>query len=689
MIENDEIIIDDEIINEYQSKLHPSKKETKENISKNENSNDKNQIEIEHYNNINKIIEDENIENNNKDDLINDIHEIKNNIGINNHINNEINDIKRISDINKNNDLLGQIHSTEKKENNIDIIIINSKNENSNISNRRDSTHINGNTTISKKEESIQKFIESNFQNKNNNDQKNILLKSNNIYDENEEYKSIDNILNYKNYKNQRNINNNNNNKKLYFTETNIQGSTLKNNSQKSSTTISSIQEYSKKMRNEISSPLTILIEEPNKKIRKKNINYKLNNLSPKIYMKKKFVNKYNFHPLQFRIKRIEEEVEKQNNYYFQKAMKDLQIKFDKEKKNKEKQKHIFELHKKLEEKLKFMEEKRNILYNEKLNKIMQKQNLSSNKDNNKNNLKKKSEKSYTNRTPKKKVDINNNIKTIDSYNSNNDKKNKLPLIENMSRNELIKLMKEKNEEEFCLNTIKQLKENEINHRNNYIRQLNIINNNLLKKNKLYKQRSERCIIANKKKELELENYLQKDILKRYNIKEILSRERSAKKEKYKENIMKNYEGVKEKKELIEKGEEKKIKEIIKKLNKNIKRDINENNERLLFSNLQKENYNKCNEDNNIFYNEILMKQEKNIMIVNDLQKEEPNTKQEIIKRTLEEQNQKMKQLKSLDKFLDKMDKKIINNQSEETKIKVFKQIEKEKKEKEDELLQQ
>ena len=83
------------------------------------------------------------------------------------------------------------------------------------------------------------------------------------------------------------------------------------------------------------------------------------------------------------------------------------------------------------------------------------------------------------------------------------------------------------------------------------------------------------------------------------------------------------------------------------------------------------------------------MKQEKNIIIVNDLQKEEPNTKQEIIKRTLEEQNQKMKQLKSLDKFLDKMDKKIINNQSEETKIKVFKQIEKEKKEKEDELLQQ
>ena len=688
MIENDEIIIDDEIINEYQSKLHPSKKETKENISKNENSNDKNQIEIEHYNNINKIIEDENIENNNKDDLINDTHEIKNNFGINNHINNEINDIKRISDINKNNDLLGQIHSTEKKENNIDTII-NSKNENSNISNRRDSTHINGNATISKKEESIQKFIESNFQNKNNNDQKNILLKSNNIYDENEEYKSIDNILNYKNYKNQRNINNNNNNKKLYFTETNIQGSTLKNNSQKSSTTISSIQEYSKKMRNEISSPLTILIEEPNKKIRKKNINYKLNNLSPKIYMKKKFVNKYNFHPLQFRIKRIEEEVEKQNNYYFQKAMKDLQIKFDKEKKNKEKQKHIFELHKKLEEKLKFMEEKRNILYNEKLNKIMQKQNLSSNKDNNKNNLKKKSEKSYTNRTPKKKVDINNNIKTIDSYNSNNDKKNKLPLIENMSRNELIKLMKEKNEEEFCLNTIKQLKENEINHRNNHIRQLNIINNNLLKKNKLYKQRSERCIIVNRKKELELENYLQKDILKRYNIKEILSRERSAKKEKYKENIMKNYEGVKEKKELIEKGEEKKIKEIIKKLNKNIKRDINENNERLLFSNLQKENYNKCNEDNNIFYNEILMKQEKNIMIVNELQKEEPNTKQEIIKRTLEEQNQKMKQLKSLDKFLDKMDKKIINNQSEETKIKVFKQIKKEKKEKEDELLQQ
>ena len=73
-------------------------------------------------------------------------------------------------------------------------------------------------------------------------------------------------------------------------------------------------------------------------------------------------MNKYNYRPLQYRIKKIEEEVEKQNKYDYQRVMKELQLKYDKERKDKEKERNIIEFHKKLEEKLKSMKEKRTIL---------------------------------------------------------------------------------------------------------------------------------------------------------------------------------------------------------------------------------------------------------------------------------------------------------------------------------------
>jgi hypothetical protein len=49
--------------------------------------------------------------------------------------------------------------------------------------------------------------------------------------------------------------------------------------------------------------------------------------------MKKKVVNNYNFHPLQYRIKMIEEEIQKQNNYDFDRCMKELQMQYEKKKK--------------------------------------------------------------------------------------------------------------------------------------------------------------------------------------------------------------------------------------------------------------------------------------------------------------------------------------------------------------------
>ena len=212
--------------------------------------------------------------------------------------------------------------------------------------------------------------------------------------------------------------------------------------------------------------------------------------------------------------------------------------------------------------------------------------------------------------------------------------------------------------------------------------------------NKLYKQRSENCLISNKNKAAKLEeNFLEKDIMRRYNIKQIISRERSAKKIKINGIMIKNKEEVKEKKELLEKEEKKKIDQIVKKLNKEIKKEINEKKERDHFSILQKENYDKCNREIDNYYNELILKRGENLLIINDLQKDEQNEKQEIIKKSLKEQNKKNIKLRYLENYIEKMDKNNINNQSEGTKRKIFlkkRRIEERiKKEQEEDLLYQ
>ena len=508
MIQNDEIIIDDNIIKEKEVQ---SKEiiEEKDNIKNNKNLNldedDENGIELQEIENENNKINENLIENEND----------SNNININNKINYDDNIIYK-NDINNINN---QKYASNLKE---DI-------ENKKIfskSNKLNNMNLNDDIITSQtKEELIQQNLDLNNEVKNNNETKNNIVgqlnKNNNkTIDENEDYQSIEKILNYKDKNiNQRNEkqNNFNKNNKLYFTETNIEDLQSKKEIQKLGNMISSIPEYSKNFK--FASPnksLTLQIAKALPKMTKNSINLKLNNLSPQIYMKKKYVNKYNFHPLQYRIKKIEEEIEKQNIYDFERVMKDIQLKYDKEKKNKEKEKHIFEHNKKLEEKLKYMEEKRNILLEQKLQQILKKQH----KYNKKNKQNNDFENSHKN---------NNQIDTI-SY--NNEKLGKLPPLQNTPKYELIKMIKEKREEQFCYNTIKKLKENEIVHRKNYLKHLNIINEKINNHTKLYKQRSENCIIANKKKLIELEeNYIEKEIRKRYNIKQTILRENSAKKD--------------------------------------------------------------------------------------------------------------------------------------------------------------
>ena len=110
------------------------------------------------------------------------------------------------------------------------------------------------------------------------------------------------------------------------------------------------------------------------------------------------------------------------------------------------------------------------------------------------------------------------------------------------------------------------------------------------------------------------------------------------------------------------------------KLNRDMKKyNYKGYNSRDFYANLQKKNYEQYKKLNNAYYKDLIIRQADNVLIINELQKDEPNIKQVILKRSLNEQNKKSSELKSLDKFLEKMNKININNQTEEKKTKLFK----------------
>ena len=650
MKEDYEIIIDADKEKEKESKSN----EAHINSFPNENSNEtegliskkiieKNQVENGEYINSDNINETENIDTNNN---ANDFHTN-----------------------------LASQSSSDRKEYNYEKKFVSQKESTTTINN----TNLNDNiSTIPTKEEQNLEIPNQNS----NISQKNIQQNNNvnNIIDESEEYKSIDNILNFKDKDNiniHRNIGNNIFNNKVYFTEANIPSLKLKKNLQKSDScklyTISAIPEYPYGM------PKNTKTSSPREKKKKNSINEKLNNLSPNDYIKKRYVNKYNFRPIQYRISKIKEEIEKQNKYDYERVMKELQLKYEKEKKNREKERNILEFHKKIEEKLKSMEEKRTNLYNERREKIIKKistKNITKPKKN----LNRSSENNLPSHLQNNTIEANNNLNTIDSYgyhkHTSNQNVEKLPIIQNIPRYELIKIMKEKIEEEFCNDIISQLKQKEITHRKNYLKKLYAKNDKLVKQNKLYRQRSMHCLFVNKTKDNELEQeFIKKDMLKRYNIKKILMRERSAKKERISYNFFKKMENIRERRELLDKKDKEKIKETMKRLNRDItKKDYRGYNSRDYFSNLQKKNYIQYNKDTEDYYHELILRQGENVMIINELQKDEPYLKQDIIKRSLKEQDKKFQKLKDLDKYLEKMDRININNQDEEIKTKLYKE---------------
>ena len=483
-----------------------------------------------------------------------------------------------------------------------------------------------------------------------------------NSLEDNSQYKTIEKIIE----ENQSSNNNIQNNNQIYFTEANILVDKSQENMHKSDSNnlyqLTSIPENSNSKKNTISKT----------PFRAKNNKNLLDNLSPDKYMKKKYTinNESEISPLRYRIKKYEEEIQKQNEYDFKSAMKECRILYDREMKKQEREKQIQEDHKKYEEKLKNMEEYRKNLLNKRVQKIMQK----AKRNNNKKIMIENKSLDFN------LIDNNINKKLNGDDNTLDNDGGKLPPINHSQRYKLMKLKKEKNEENFCIKTEKRMKSLELNHRINYLNHLNLINEKINKQSELYNQRSEKCILATKDRTSELqEEYFFKDMFKRYNMHQNILRELSGKKYKMKGYLLKNFENVKEKKELLQRQEEQKIKKILKRLNRQpqnleIKKDIlstESNNQRIYFSNLQKENLNKANKEIDEYYKELILRKEDYFWMVNDLQKDEVGN-QNIIQRSLDLQKIKEKEMKSLNKFLEKMDKNNINNQKGGNKMKIF-----------------
>jgi hypothetical protein len=368
--------------------------------------------------------------------------------------------------------------------------------------------------------------------------------------------------------------------------------------------------------------------------------------------------------------------------------MKELKIKYEQKLKKKERDKIINEKNEKFKNKLKQMEEFRNNIINQKLIKVMQKQN----RPNKRNKIRNKSFELSPNEKTENNKSLQKNHYTIDINYSEKDEI-PFPSIQNLSRLEYVKLKKQKTEEEFCFQVQQKLQENEEIHKRNYLNHLNSVNRKRLRQEKLYRERSYNCFERIKLKDEELkENFIKKEMVKSYNINKIISRARYNKKVRLNKIQFKNY-NVKENQELIEKNMEKKISDYKKKLteqNKILnKKKMNlsyynteKMQKKIIFSDKQKENLKNLNKEMSNYYNDLIMKHEDNVMIVNDIQKQENIMRAKVVKRTIGEQIKKEHEIENLKKFRGRMKNENIYNLSEDKVKKIFnkRQIEERKK---------
>ena len=472
-------------------------------------------------------------------------------------------------------------------------------------------------------------------------------------------------------------------NNKLYFTEAIIPSKPKKVKEEKSKNnklyTVDAIQENPNK--NNLESKSFISNKTPKNQINK----YILNNLSPEIEYKKRISIKSNFEPFKLKIKAIEEQIIKQNEYDFKKVMKDLKMEYKKKLKMKQSEKLIHKNNEKFQKKLKQMEEFRNNLINEKLLKLKNRQS----------NSKKRKKRKNLNISPYEKTDISKRIeKNQSSMDINYSEKDNsvFPSIQHLSRLEYIKLKQKVNEDEFCKQALQRIQDNEEKHKINYEQYLKSFNFRMKKQEKLYRQRSYNCLRKVQMEDDEFkENAMIKQMVKSYSINKLMRKIKNARKKKFVKTLSKN-NNIKEKQDMLEKELEQKFLDYQEKL-KNESNFIDKKilklnscitekkKKKIQFSELLKQNLRQINHEMENFYQDIMLRQEDNLMILNELIKEEGNNREKIVKRTINEQIQKIEEMKNLSKFRDKMKNENINNFKTDKILKIFeeKRIEEQK----------
>ena len=395
-------------------------------------------------------------------------------------------------------------------------------------------------------------------------------------------------------------------------------------------------------------------------KCKKKNPSNKLNNIPPEVYMRKRITPSdltlnYSYEP---KFKKIEEYLQMQCDYDFNRVMQEMKIKYENKKKLLKQQKLILEEEKKYREKIKNMQEFQSNILNQKIEKILKKQ------------------KSFNNK---------NKSKTIENQKLS---RKRLAKIQKNNPN-LCKLKVKQDEDEFILNVEEKIKNSEMLHKYNHNRQLNLINDKINENKEKYNLRNEKCIQYESEKKAAIEkNFLDKDMMQRYNTKQTILHERSLKELKYKNAIKKNLESFQEKQEILEQKEKDKIKKLLNKINKksvvtsnsNIQ---NSNKQRQRFLELQKKNYIDAQKELDLKYEYLMEKQEDIVNFCNDIQKDDEYLKKVIMKNSKESKDEMNKDINEMNSFIDKIKKESIVNQNPKTIMKVYKsQVKKELEEK-------
>ena len=422
--------------------------------------------------------------------------------------------------------------------------------------------------------------------------------------------------------------------------------------------------------KNSINLNIEVIKEEKhNDKKERKKKKMKLNYLTQEEYMGENIIRTdFNINPMEVKIKRLEKEIEKQNNYDYNKVMQEIKDKLENKKKREEQIKHIKEEDKKMKEKLRNMEEYRENKMKELIKRVERKQKINRNK--NKKNL------IYNEISNKSSLSSRNCIKTL--VDNENEKKRKIlpPLINSYDKYKIIMKKKENNEKDFILNTEEDIKNLELEHQENYININNLLNQKLQEKKKIYDERNEIYLKHRIQMDLEKkERFLEKDIKHRYNVQQTIIKSSEEKNGKLQDKIKKNLDNFNERRILLKEKEDKKIKEYLKKINKHkINNNISSNidKKRKNFLNMQKDNMNKSNKDLEKKYSDILYKQEYILSFAYDIEKDDLKRKKDIMKNNQLMQDENKKIYNNFNQFLGRIEKNNINNKNDSIKLKIY-----------------